>query len=138
MDAVALKTSLVKPCPAKIKPKSGRFKPKKWQRHRPMPGPAGVARSENVALPLPLPLLSTLNPPISQRRLAGRPQGPLKIKTPSQNVRKIGKPKQGKASVFAPPTGGPCFIPLIQRPGNAKTFISAILAMFHWFNLCRF
>jgi hypothetical protein len=33
----------------------------------------------------------------------------LKIKNPSQNVRKVGKPMQGKASVFAPPGGAPFY-----------------------------
>ena len=37
----------------------------------------------------------------------GRPQGLFKIKTPSPNLRKIGKVMQGNASVFDTPPGGP-------------------------------
>jgi hypothetical protein len=35
------------------------------------------------------------------------PNPVFKIKNPSQNVRKVGKPMQGKASVLTPPPGGP-------------------------------
>jgi hypothetical protein len=59
-------------------------------------------------------------PDVGGRRQGGRPQGPFKIKTPSQNVRKIGKPMQGDASVFHTPPGVPDFTLHIQRSGNAK------------------
>jgi hypothetical protein len=53
----------------------------------------------------------------------GGPNPVFNIKNPSQNVRKIGKPMQGDASVFALPGGIPRLIPHIHRPMNAKTFI---------------
>ena len=57
----------------------------------------------------------------STTKAAGRPQGPFKIKKPSQNVRKIGKIMQGKASISAHPGGR--FIPKSHRQKDKKSFI---------------
>jgi hypothetical protein len=56
-------------------------------------------------------------------KAARHPQGPFKIKNPSQNARKTLKVNKGKLRVFDTPPGGPTFIFHIHRPGNAKNFI---------------
>ena len=65
----------------------------------------------------------------------------FKNKKPSQYVPKIGKPKQGKASVFAPPPGGcPGLVlyPLCTGLGTQIPLFLTILPMFQLFNSCHF
>ena len=53
----------------------------------------------------------------------GRPQGPFKIKKPSQNAGKTLKVNKGKLRVFETPPGVTRFIPQSRRQKDQKTFI---------------
>jgi hypothetical protein len=63
----------------------------------------------------------------------------FKMKTPSQNAGKIGKPMQGNASVLTPPPGGPPSYPPYTPPYERKNlYFHAFHQLFRCPILCRF
>src|SRR5580658_5872623 len=70
------------------------------------PTPYRVNRKSYIVNFRPLSPSLHFGVPDWRRQQGGRPQGSFKIKKPSQNVKKIGKVMQGKASVFDPPPPG--------------------------------